>query len=388
MKNVLMCWSIVAAMIFAAVDCHHLPWILNRLATHWSDPTMTIVPQLSITPPRPRRGSKVAIVSPSAPGVALFPHRVERGMAYLRTLGLEPVLMPNAAASDRWLAGNAQARADDLHCAFADPQVSVVLCAIGGNHSHQVVPHLDWDLIRANPKIFHGYSDVTTLLWALGRHAGLRTFHGPTLLAECGEFPEVLPFTDQFLRAAWFGGDPIAFAPAATWTDEFLDWGRKADLERPRRLKSGGGWVAIRPGVAEGPLIAGCLETVCWHLKGTSDWLDLTGAVLVVEPSENCFVDVTSPSFIDAHLTDLDRIGVFHRIAALVFGRPYGYRDEDLPLLWELVGSHTAGPAIPVLANVDCGHTDPMLTLPLGACVRVDVGSCEFRLLEPATTIR
>jgi muramoyltetrapeptide carboxypeptidase len=346
---------------------------------------MPEVAPLSIKPPRPRPGSKAAIISPSAPGVALFPHRAERGIAYLRTLGLEPVLMPNAAGSDRWVSGSPEARADDLHRAFADPDVSVVLCSIGGNHSHQVVPLLDWDLIRNNPKVFQGYSDMTTLLWAIGRHAGLRTFHGPTLLAECGEYPEVLPFTDRFLRAAWFGDDPLVFAPADTWTDEFLDWFKKADLERPRRLKPGGGWLALRPGVGEGPLIAGCLESVCWHLKGSSDWLDLTGAVLVLEPSENCFIDVTSPPFIDSHLTDLARLGVFDHIAALVFARPYGYRDEDLPVLWDLVTRHTARAGVPVLANVDCGHTDPMLTLPLGARGRIDAGACAFRLLETAT---
>jgi muramoyltetrapeptide carboxypeptidase len=344
-----------------------------------------VVAQLSIKPPRPRPGSKVAIVSPSAPGVALFPHRAERGLAYLRKLGLEPGLMPHAAASDRWVAAGPQARADDLHRAFADPEVSVVLCAIGGNHSHQVVPYLDWALLRDNPKVFQGYSDMTTLLWAIGRHTGLRTFHGPTLLAEMGEYPEVLPFTDHFLRAAWFGDEPLAFRPAESWTDEFLDWFKKADLERPRRLEPGHGWFWLRPGAAEGPLIAGCLESVCWHLKGSSDWLDLTGAVLVLEPSENCFVDVTSPSFIDAHLTDLARLGVFDQIAALVFGRPYGYRDEDLPVLWELVAGHTARSGVPVLANVDCGHTDPMLTLPLGSRARVDAGAGEFRLLESAT---
>jgi muramoyltetrapeptide carboxypeptidase LdcA involved in peptidoglycan recycling len=196
----------------------------------------------------------------------------------------------------------------------------------------------------------------------------------------------VRDFEQQFHRGAWFGDDPLAFGAAEAWTDEFLDWAGKADLERPRRLKpGGGGWLSLRGGAAEGPLIAGCLETVCWHLKGSADWLDLGGAVLVLEPSENCFVDVTSPPFIDAHLTDLARLGVFDRIAALVFGRPYGYRDEDLPVLWDLVAAHTGPSGIPVLANVDCGHTDPMLTLPLGSRARVDPVAGEFRLLEPAT---
>ena len=204
---------------------------------------MTQVPQLSITPPRPRPGSKAAIVCPSAPGVALFPHRVERGMGYLRKLGLEPVLMPNAGAMDRWVAGSPEARAEDLHRAFADPTVSVVLCGIGGNHSHQVVPHLDWALIRENPKIFQGYSDVTTLLWALGRHAGLRTFHGPTLVAELAEYPEVFPFTDRFLRGTWLGNDSLTFTPAEAWTDELLNWATKADLDTAAPAEPGR-WMA------------------------------------------------------------------------------------------------------------------------------------------------
>src|SRR5262249_27137328 len=152
--------------------------------------------------------------------------------------------------------GSPEARADDIHRAFADPDVSVVLCAIGGNHSNQVIPHLDMELIRRNPKVFQGYSDMTVLLWALGRHAGLRTFHGPSLLAEMGEFPAVLPYTDRFLRAAWFGTEPLTFEPTELWTDEFLDWFKKLDLERPRRLKPGGGWRTLRPGRAEGPIVA------------------------------------------------------------------------------------------------------------------------------------
>jgi muramoyltetrapeptide carboxypeptidase LdcA involved in peptidoglycan recycling len=346
---------------------------------------MDEVKQLSVIPARPRPGSKVAIVSPSAPGVALFPHRVERGLAYLRNLGLEPVLMPNAAALDRWVAGSPAARADDIHRAFADPEVSVVLCAIGGNHSNQVIPHLDMGLIRQNPKVFQGYSDATLLLWSLARHAGLRTFHGPTLLAEMGEYPEVFPYTDRFLRGAWFGAEPLVFEPAGAWTDEFLDWFKKLDLERTRRLKPSSGWRTLRPGRAEGVIIAGCLESICWHLKGSADWLDLDDTVLLLEPSENCFVDVSSPPFIDAHLTDLAVLGVFDRIRALIFGRPYGYRDENLPVLWELVTRATERAGIPVLADVDFGHTDPMLTLPLGARAHVDAGAREFRLLEPAT---
>lgn len=236
-----------------------------------------------ILPPRVRQGDTVAIVSPSAPAVAWWPHRVERGCAYLQGLGLRTRLMPNAAAQDGWLAGTPQQRADDITAAFADPEASVVLCGIGGNHANQVAPLLDYDLIRANPKVFQGYSDIAVLHWAIQKHAGLSTFYGPALTVGLAEFPEVLSYTDTALRAAWFGDQPLRCTAAPEWTDELLDFFQQLDLTRPRRLAPSSGWVSVREGVAEGPLQGGCLETICWHLKGSTLWLDLDGAVLLLE---------------------------------------------------------------------------------------------------------
>src|SRR5438874_8903292 len=171
-----------------------------------------------VKPPRVRPGDTVAIVSPSAPAFGRFPHRGERGTAYLESLGLRVRPMRHAAGVDGWVSAPPEARAADLHEAFADPEVAVVLCAIGGNHSNQVLPHLDFDLIRANPKIFQGYSDMTILHWAIGQETGLSTFYGPALVPELGEFPEVLPLTDRFLRDAWFGAEPLRYEPASEWT--------------------------------------------------------------------------------------------------------------------------------------------------------------------------
>ena len=83
----------------------------------------------------------------------------------------------------------AEARVEDLHAAFLDEDVAVVLASIGGNHSNQLLPLLDFDLIRAHPKVFQGYSDVTVLHWAIASRAGLATFYGPALVPELGEFP-------------------------------------------------------------------------------------------------------------------------------------------------------------------------------------------------------
>jgi muramoyltetrapeptide carboxypeptidase len=336
------------------------------------------------SPPQLVSGDVVAIVSPSAPAVAWWPHRVERGRAYLRSLGLEPRLMPHAAEAAGWTSGPSAARAADINAAFADDEVKAVLAAIGGNHSNQLLPHLDYELIGANPKIFQGYSDITILHWALMKRCGLRTFHGPALTTQLGEYPAVLPYTDRFLRAAWFGDEPLVFAPAEQWTDELLDFFAKADLTRPRQLKPSDGWLSLRDGQATGPLVGGCLETICWHLKGSSVWLDLNGTILFLETSE----EAPSPAAVDAYLTDLEQLGVFDQINALIFGRPYGYAPERVEQLCRVVRERTSAAGIPVLANVDLGHTDPMLTLPLGVTADVDTAAARFALAEAATAAR
>jgi muramoyltetrapeptide carboxypeptidase len=331
-----------------------------------------------VKPRRVRPGDTVAIVSPAAPAFGRFPHRGERGTAYLESLGLQVKAMRHAAQIDGWVSGPPERRAADLHDAFADPDVAVVLCAIGGNHANQVLPHLDFDLIRANPKLFQGYSDMTMLHWAIAKETGLSTFYGPALVPELGEFPEVLPLTDRFLRAAWFGDEPLRFEPAGEWTDELLDWNRKLDLTRARELRPSEGWITVRAGAAEGPLVGGCLETICWHLKGSPYWPSLEGAVLMLESSE----EEPPPAYIDSYLTDLEQLGALDAIAGLVYARPYGYDDAERETLWQVLDRHVS---CPTLANVDCGHTDPMLTLPLGQAVRLDADAKSFETLEPPT---
>jgi muramoyltetrapeptide carboxypeptidase len=333
---------------------------------------------------KPRRvqpGDTVAVVSPSFGAVGRWPHRVARATAYLESLGLELRVMPNAARTDGWASAPPGDRVADLHAAFADDDVAVVLCGIGGNHSNQLLPVLDFDLIRAHPKVFQGYSDITVLHWALARHAGLGTFYGPALVPELGDFPQVLEHTDRYLRAAWFGHAPIVYEPSATWTDELLDWDTKTDLTRRRELRASEGWVTIRQGMARGPLFGGCLETICWHLKGSDAWTAPDGAIFLLEMSEAA----PPPADAEAYLTDLEQLGLFDTIAALVIGRPYGYTSEDRERLWEVVARRTEAAGVPVLVDVEAGHTDPMVTLPFGVPAEIDAGRKTLRLLEAPT---
>jgi len=323
----------------------------------------------------------VAIVSPSFGAAGAWPHRAERGIAYLESLGLKVRVMPNAARNDDWTSAPPAERVSDLHAAFADDDVAVVLTTIAGNHSNQLLPLLDFELIREHPKIFQGYSDMTVLHWAIAKHAGVGTFYGPALVPELGEFPTILPDTERYLRAAWFGGEPFAYEPPDSWTDEFLDWDTRADLERPRVLQASDGWVTIRGGTARGPLHGGCLETICWHVKGSGAWLDPDGVILLLEMSE----EAPPPPHVDSYLTDLEQLGVFDAAAALIVARPYGYTADQTERLWDVVARRTEASGVPVLANVEAGHADPMMTIPLGVRAELDGASKTFRLLEAPT---
>jgi muramoyltetrapeptide carboxypeptidase len=335
-----------------------------------------------VKPPRLRPGDRVAIVSPSGPAVGRWPHRAERGRAYLEGLGLKVQTMPNATKVTGWTAGSVQERADDLHAAFADPEIKAIVCGIGGNHSNELLPFLDYELIASNPKIFQGYSDMTVLVWALFTHAHLVAFYGPALVLEMAEYPAVLELTDRSMRAAWFGDVPLRFESGSEWTEEFLDFDKKLDLERARAMRPNTGPRWLQPGTATGPLIGGCLETILWHLKGSREWPHLSGAVLFLETSE----EAPSPAHVDAYLTDLSNLGVFDAIVGLVLGRPMLYSPENTEVLWEVASKHMRDRSIPVLANIDCGHTDPMVTLPIGIEVRLDSAADSFTTTEVATS--
>jgi muramoyltetrapeptide carboxypeptidase LdcA involved in peptidoglycan recycling len=297
-------------------------------------------------------------------------------------LGFRVKLGRHALKTTDHTAGTARERASDLHDMFADNTVKAIVCAIGGNHSNQLLPLLDFDLIRSHPKIFVGYSDITVLHLAMLSRAGLQTFYGPALLTQFGENPQPLAYTrDNFLRCV-MSPEPLGrLAPSRRWTEEFLDWGRKADMGRPRRLKPNPGPVWLSPGRARGALLGGCITSLM-HLRGTPYWPKLDGAIFFWETPEGSDPGRgRSVADIESCLADLVLSGVFDQISGMVVGRPYGYGAEDTSALRAAVRRALGSRRMPVLFGADIGHTDPMLTLPMGVQARLD-SSGEFSILE------
>lgn len=327
-----------------------------------------------IIPDKLVRGDTVGVVSPSAGLCSIFPHRIEQAEENLRQLGLGVKYAKHAKENAGYVSASARERADDIHEMFLDPEVKAVVASIGGNHSNQLLKYLDFDLIRNHPKIFMGYSDITVLHFALIAKAGLRTYYGPCILPEFGEYPEMLGYTSEYFSKALMSDEKLGRVPASeTWTEEFLDWSTKKDRTRARIMSPNQGYEWWREGSAEGQIFGGCIPSVN-HLAGTDCWIDFGGKIMFIDIPEGNADGKMDAAELDAYLADLDNLGVFKSIAGLVIGRPYFYDDDDVARLKAMISYYVGPYRYPVLFNVNIGHTSPIMTVPLGAQVRIDSG--------------
>jgi muramoyltetrapeptide carboxypeptidase LdcA involved in peptidoglycan recycling len=333
-------------------------------------------------PPRLRPGATIGIVSPSWGGAGAFPHRVRNGVAYLQSQGFEVELSRHALEQHGHVSDTAENRAADLHEMFERSHVAAIIAAIGGDHSCHLLPHIDFDLIRENPTIFMGYSDITVLNVAIWHECGLVTFNGPALITDFAEHPEPLAYTVESFARTVQEAEPVGrIAPSSQWTEEILNWREKLDLTRPRRLEESPGWSWLRPGAREGVLVGGCIESL-QHLRGTPYWPDLEGAILFLETSE----EAPSPARVDGILMDYENMGILSKLAGLLFGRPMGYSESDKEALRQVIMERTAGFDLPVIADMDFGHTAPQFLLPIGCRARIDSEEESFSILQAAVS--
>jgi muramoyltetrapeptide carboxypeptidase LdcA involved in peptidoglycan recycling len=327
-----------------------------------------------IKPTALRPDDTVAAISLSSGAAAAFPHRYEAGKRQLtETFGLHIVETPNALRDNAWLHDNPQARADDLHWALANDEVAGVITTIGGEESIRTVPYLDLELIRQHPKVFMGYSD-TTIQHLVNRQAGIVSFHGPSIMTDFAENAGIHPFVEAAVRDALFSTQPFELRAASEWTEEFLDWAQPALQSQRRRWWPNAGWQWLQGDEpVTGELIGGCGE-ILEIAKGTGIWPDdeaWDGAVFLLETSE----EAPPPDTVKHWLRNYLALGVLNRIGALLLARPMGYSQQQTFALWQFVREvlAEAGRAdLPVVANVDHGHTSPAGALPLGGLARVD----------------
>lgn len=329
-------------------------------------------------------GDTIGLISPSAPLAGLVPHRTKKGIQGLEQLGFKVKIGKNALKVTGHTAGAPYERAEDINFFFADKEVKAIFSFIGGNHSNQILKYLNFNLIKKNPKIFLGYSDVTVLHFALYTKARLVTFYGPAVLTQFAENPTILPYTATYLKKALMQTEPLGeIEPSIKWTDEILDWFKKEDIKRPRSMKRNKGWRWLKEGKAEGHILGGCITSMM-HLRGTEYWPDFSNAILFWETPESGddFTKGEKVENIDAYLTDLELSGVFKKIKGMIVGRFFGYSEQQKNEAIKVIQERTSGYKFPILMNVDIGHSDPMITIPLGVQVRINSSKDIFEIKE------
>jgi len=341
-------------------------------------------------PRRLRAGDRVAVVTPCWGGPAQFPDRDEAGRQYLATaFGVEIVEMPHARRDDAWLYANPDARAADLMQAFADPSISAIIASTGGDDAIRLIPHVDLAVIRANPKIFLGYSDPTVLHFGCLK-AGLGSFYGPAIMSGFAENGGMSPLSEQSFRETACRAVSIGVLPPNRegWTDEHLAWSDPANQKRLRRRTPSQGIRTLRgQGCRRGHLLGGCAESLEF-LKGSPWWPPAEhwdGAILFYETSE----EAPSARQVLRWLRNFAAQGILQRLAGILLARPAGMdaaqraaqHDAVLKALDE-----SGLTDLPVLADLDFGHTDPILTLPYGASAEIDCAAATLRILDAAVT--
>ena len=310
-------------------------------------------------PPRLRPGDTVGLIEPA--GFTDDEFDLQLVMDGIRAMGLNPKPSPHLMARYGYLAGKDEARAADVNAMFADRDVRAIFAVRGGWGCARILPHLDWDVIRANPKLLTGFSDITALHMAIAARAGFTTIHGPNAASAWGKLS-----LDSFRAVAFEGGTPTYQTPEGT---------EDRIVQRNGRIRT------LRAGKATGRLLGGNL-TVLTALMGTPYLPRFDGAILFLE-------DVDEAEYrIDRMLTQLALGGVLGRVAGVVFGFCSDCRARGPSYggftLSEVLKQHLEPLGVPAFQGALIGHIPNQFSIPLGVRAEIDAAAGTIRLLEPA----
>jgi len=312
-----------------------------------------------IKPPQLLHGSTIGVVSPaSRPSDE---QKYKKGIEYLKNLGYKVVESKHVLAGYGYLAGKDKNRIDDLNLMFRDSQIDAVFCSRGGYGAPRIIDGIDFDALQNNPKIFVGYSDITSLNLAILAKTGLISFSGPMVAVEMGS--GIDPFTEQ------------------SFWNSFKNSQSRYVLENPSDLPLR----VVKSGRAKGKLLGGCLSLINVVL-GTPFCPDFTDAILFIEDIEE------EPYRVDRYLAQLRMAGILDQISGLALGQFVDClpRDPEKPNLTieQVFDDYFSELEIPIISNFAYGHVPVKHTMPVGVSVELDTEKGGLILTENAVDER
>ncbi|MFA6314777.1 MAG: S66 peptidase family protein [Candidatus Paceibacterota bacterium] len=311
-------------------------------------------------PQKLKRGDAIMIIAPSDSLGCISKEVKQIADERFSEMGLKVLFAKNVNELNEFDSSSIESRVADLHEAFLNKNVKGIFAAFGGFNSNQLLRYINWDIIKVNPKIFVGYSDITALQNAIFTKTGLVTYSGP-LYSTFGQ-KLYFDYTLEYFKKCIIDEKEFDILSSESWSDD----GWYKDQEKRKLLKNDGWWM-INAGVAEGTILG---ANICTFnlLQGTEYLPDIADSILFLEDDS----DSKLVNF-DRDLQSIMHLPNFDKVKGIVIGRFQKDSAITADHLIKIIKYRKELDRIPVLANVDFGHTSPTITFPIGGKVQLIV---------------
>lgn len=298
--------------------------------------------------------------------------------------GLNVIETKNSMKGRKYLFNNPKARAEDLMNAFRNPDIKAIFLNQGGDDAIRILPFIDFNVIKQNPKIFMGFSDATIIHFICYK-AGLTSFNGPNVLTTLSEPIRLHDYTEKWIKKVLFDDSIIGIIePAYNWTSEEIDWSKNESETNERKCNKNNGYELLQGnGKVHGRLIGGNIEPLTLMVKGSPIFPKMESwknSIIFLEAVPFC----TTPQLLIHMLRSLASKGIFKNANGLIFGKPmeHLFYKEFKKSILQVINEEEGLKDMPILYNLNFGHTVPLTVLPYGAMAEIDCNDLSFSILE------
>ena len=327
-----------------------------------------------LIPKKLKLGDEIRVIAPARSMSLLSKENILLAKEKIEAEGFIVSFSKHCEESDMFMSSSIESRVEDIHQAFQDKNVKAILTVIGGFNSNQILSYLDYDLIKNNPKILCSFSDITALLNAITAKTGLITYHG--LHFSTWAMKREFEYNLEYFQKCLIQKEPFEVKPSPTWSDDawYID-------QEKRNLIKNEDFVILNEGQVEGKILGGNLCTFNL-LQGTEFMPDITDSILFIE-DDNMAGDLFSIDF-DRNLQSLIHQPNFDKVKGIVIGRFQKKVDINIDKLKYIISSKKELSNMPILANVNFGHANPIITFPIGGrgLLKIENNKVELKILE------
>ena len=314
-----------------------------------------------IIPSKLKKGDEIRIIAPARSLSLLDDLFIQLAKENIEKEGYKVTFSKNCKECDMFMSSSVKSRVDDIHQAFKDKKVKAIFTVIGGFNSNELLPYLDYELIKNNPKILCGYSDITAIANAITAKTGLITYSG--LHFSTWAMKKGFEYNLDYFNKCLVQDKKYLVESSELWSDDawYRDQGNRV-------FEKNEGYIIINKGEAEGIILGGNLCTLNL-LQGTKFMPNISNSILFIEDD-----DMTGSFFgveFNRNLQSLIHQPNFNKVKGIVIGRFQKKAEMSIEKLKYIIQTKKELKSIPIIANADFGHSNPFITFPIGGTVKI-----------------